>query len=202
MRESGDGDHVQILDGNVMDIDRDFPEVSPHGGILVLVHFFLTPYLSDCAPEKQEPSRKQESTTIACVISKCAFCRKYVTVSNLSRHIRETHPNRLPRTKKNKNLKKADFILNSKVHKCSSPCTATFARIDNLKAHQQSIKCCLQRPYKCQYCDSCFNSERALFNHKYNKSCLKQFKCHNCHSYFSTITALYDHSIGCVMEIE
>ena len=138
---------------------------------------------------------------ITCMISKCAFCRKYVTVPNMSRHIRETHPNRLPRTKKSKDMKKTDFILTSKVHKCISPCKATFARIDNLKAHQQSIRCCLQRPYKCEYCDRCFHSESAVFNHTYNKTCSTQFKCHNCHSYFSTTTALYDHSMGCVMEI-
>ena len=42
MTESGDGDHAPILD--VMDIDRDFLEVSPHGGRLVLAHICLTPY--------------------------------------------------------------------------------------------------------------------------------------------------------------
>ena len=96
-----------------------------------------------------------EDMQILLRLEKCSICRQYLSASNMSRHMRESHPNRLPRSKADKLKLKDELKYSNKIFKCTSPCNASFVRKDHLTYHQKSQKCfltkniCANSAHKC-----------------------------------------------------
>ena len=141
-----------------------------------------------------------EDMRILLRLGKCSICRQYLSVNNMSRHIRESHPNRLPRSHGTKLKRKNELKVSSKIFKCTSPCNAAFFRKEHLTYHKKSHKCFFNKKYLCKFCSQMFVSEIAYWNHLNNRYCSQQFSCKVCKMHFSKRNDLVVHSKDCIMK--
>jgi hypothetical protein len=59
------------------------------------------------------------------LVKKCRFCRRFITKSHMSRHLKTVHPNHcIPKSSQTKVQKRSELKLEAKIFKCPSPCKA------------------------------------------------------------------------------
>ena len=120
--------------------------------------------MNDEGDMKSQPDVENEiieDMRILLRLGKCSICRQYLSLNNMSRHMRESHPNRLPISHSTKRKLKNELKASNKIFKCTSPCNASFLRKEHLTYHKKSQKCFFNKKYLCKFCSKMFVSEKA-----------------------------------------
>ena len=129
------------------------------------------------------------------LVKKCRFCRRYITKSHMVRHIKTVHPNHCnPKSSKTKFQKKSELKLEAKIHKCPSPCKASFERKENLARHQKRKTCIFNHSAICCYCLKGFVTNKSYSNHLANRKCPNQYRCNICNMFFFKLSDLQGHN--------
>ena len=144
----------------------------------------------------------EEETSVKPVIldtiRKCSFCRRYITAANMSRHVKEIHPNRImPKKSQGKYLKKAEIKQEAKTFKCPSPCDKAFERKETLERHQKRKTCIFNQTETCIFCSKGFVTKDSYWNHLSDKRCPKQFSCKKCNIFYFKLSDFQNHEKGC-----
>ena len=126
-------------------------------------------------------------------LKKCSYCRHYITASNISRHIKLMHPNRMKKCKKTRD----ELRTQAKVFTCLDPCSYSSNRKENLDRHKNSRNCFHNMTHLCIFCTKIFTSENAFWRHLNNRECEKQFNCGICNSNYRTEKDLNKHLENC-----
>ena len=111
--------------------------------------------MNDEGDMKSQPDVENEiieDMRILLRLGKCSICRQYLSLNNMSRHMRESHPNRLPISHSTKRKLKNELKAFNKIFKCTSPCNASFLRKEHLTYHKKSQRCFFNKKYLCKFC--------------------------------------------------
>jgi hypothetical protein len=125
---------------------------------------------------------RAESITLTLV--KCVYCRKFKTMKNMPRHIKEAHSNRTGQAKKRTHKNKSEIKADTKMFKCPLPCGQAFMRKSQLDLHKTRKTCYFNINFACPYCERPCANENIYQNHINNKKCPKQFSCQFCNMFF------------------
>ena len=96
--------------------------------------------MNDEGDMKSQPDVENEiieDMRILLRLGKCSICRQYLSLNNMSRHMRESHPNRLPISHSTKRKLKNELKASNKIFKCTSPCNASFLRKEHLTYYKK-----------------------------------------------------------------
>ena len=136
--------------------------------------------------DREEDQRENVNAPIKCFLKKYPYCRLYYTRSNLVRHKKTVHPNRIIKSShhKEKYVRKFTVKNQMKIYVCPETCGKAFCHKDSLKRHKESKDCYFNCNYMCCFCHKMFQSQEKYWNHLNFRRCPKQFPCTQCFAFF------------------